>query len=153
LDVATGTGWTSRLLARSGAIVTGVDIAAELVAAAEERAKREQLDITYDVGDAENLPYADSRFDAVTSTFGVMFASQPDVAARELARVVKSGGRLGLTTWLPDSSVHSMFVVMRGYMPTPPSPMPSPFEWGNRNRVAELLGEYFDLRFEEGVTT
>lgn len=153
LDVATGTGWASRLLARRGACVTGVDIAPELIVSAEIRAEQEGLDIVYDLGDAERLPYPDGHFDAVISTFGVMFASRPDVAASELARVCRRGGRVGLTTWLPDSNVFNMFAVMREYMPAPPAPAPpSPFAWGRRERVLDLLGYHFDVRFEEGIT-
>ena len=130
LDLATGTGWTSRLLAERGAVVTGVDIAAELLAAARMKAPRD-LAIDYQVGDAEALPFADAAFDGVTSTFGVMFASRPEDAASEIARVCRKGGRMALTTWKPDSTVFQMFQVMRAYMPPPPTrprPRPSPGE-------------------------
>ena len=153
LDLATGTGWTSRLLARRGVRVTGADIAQDLLQAARERAVDEGLDIDYLTGDAEQLPFADSEFDHVISTFGVMFAARPEVAAAELARVCKPGGRLALTTWLPDSAVVKMFSVMRPYMPAPPTPAPpSPFEWGRRERLQQLLGAHFELKFEEGVS-
>jgi SAM-dependent methyltransferase len=152
LDVATGTGWTSRLLAERGAIVTGADIAAELLAAARMKAPR-TLALDYQIGDAEALPFADGSFDAVTSTFGAMFASRPEAAAGEMARVVRKGGRIALTTWKPDSTIFQMFQVMRGYMPPAPNPAPpSPFAWGSRERVTELLGSSFDLAFEEGET-
>jgi SAM-dependent methyltransferase len=154
LDLATGTGWTSRLVARRGANVIGADIANDLLAAATERARKEGLKIEYRVGDAEKLPFADQAFDGVISTFGVMFASRPEAAAAELARVCKHGGRIALATWLPDSSVFKMFQVMRPFMPAPPSPPPpSPFEWGSRDRVRALLSPDFDLQFEEGVAT
>ena len=81
LDLSTGTGWTSRSVARRGARVTGVDIAADLVAAAQSTAKAEGLAIEYRIGDAESLPFADGEFDAVVSTCGVMFASRPEAAA------------------------------------------------------------------------
>ena len=152
LDLATGTGWTSRLLANMGVNVTGADIAKDLLASAKERAKAEQLTIDYQVGDAESLPFEDGEFDHVISTFGVMFASRPEAAAKELARICKKGGRIALTTWLPDSNVFKFFGVMRPYMQAPvqPSP-PSPFEWGKRERIQELLGENFDMRFEDGI--
>ena len=154
LDLATGTGWTSRLVARRGANVIGADIANDLLAAATERARKEGLKIEYQLGDAEKLPFADQAFDGVISTFGVMFASRPEAAAAELARVCKHGGRIALATWLPDSSVFKMFQVMRPFMPAPPSlPPPSPFEWGSRDRVRALLSPDFDLQFEEGVAT
>ncbi len=154
LDLATGTGWTSRLLARSGATVTGADIASDLIAAATSRAKAEGLNIAYEIADAEKLPYPDGSFDVIVSTFGVMFVSRPEAAATELARVCRKGGRIGLATWLPEGNAYKMFLVMRGYMPPPPAPAPpSPFAWGNRDRVQELLGHSFDLKFEEGTTT
>jgi SAM-dependent methyltransferase len=154
LDLATGTGWTSRLVARRGANVIGADIANDLLAAATERSGKEGLKIEYRIGDAEKLPFADQAFDGVISTFGVMFASRPEAAAAELARVCKHGGRVALATWLPDSSVFKMFQVMRPFMPAPPSPPPpSPFEWGSRDRVGALLSRDFDLQFEEGIAT
>lgn len=153
LDLATGTGWTSRAVRRHGAAVTGVDIAADLLAAARARAGQEGLDITYELGDAEDLPFADGAFDAVISTCGVMFASRPQAAAAQLARVTRKGGRIALTTWLSDSNLFRMFMVMKPYMPPPPSPPPpSPFEWGKTERIAELLGGDFDLRFEKGTS-
>jgi SAM-dependent methyltransferase len=153
LDLATGTGWTSRLVAKRGAKVTGADIAADLLAAARDRARAESLDIDYRVGDAEKLPFGDSAFDAVVSTCGIMFASRPEAAATEVARVTRKGGRVALTTWLSDSNLFKMFMVMKPYMPPPPMPAPpSPFEWGRQERVRELLGSAFDLRFEKGTS-
>lgn len=153
LDVATGTGWTSRLVARRGARVTGVDIAAELIAAARDRAKAEGLAIDYRIADAEALPFEDGAFDAVVSTAGVMFASRPETAAAELARVTRKGGRLALTTWAHDGNVFNMFKVMKAYMPVPATPAPpSPFEWGRQERLRELLAGTFDLRFEQSVS-
>jgi ubiquinone/menaquinone biosynthesis C-methylase UbiE len=153
LDLATGTGWTSRSLARRGAEVVGVDIAADLLTAAREFAAHEQLPIDYRLGDAEALPFETGSFDAVISTYGVMFAGRPDAAAAEIARVVRPGGRVVLTTWLPDSNVFKMFLVMKSFMAAPPQPAPpSPFEWGKEERVSELLGEHFDLRFERGTS-
>ncbi len=89
LDLATGTGWTSRIVAKRGATVIGVDLGADLVAAASERAKAEGLAIEYRVGDAESLPFSDGEFDAVISTCGIMFATRPEAAAKELARVCR----------------------------------------------------------------
>jgi ubiquinone/menaquinone biosynthesis C-methylase UbiE len=153
LDLSTGTGWTSRVVARRGATVIGADIAADLLAAARAQAKAEGLSIEYEIGDAENLPFEDAAFDAVVSTCGVMFASKQEAAAAELARVCRKGGRIALTTWLSDSSVFQMFQVMKKYMPPPPNPAPrSPFEWGRTERIRELLGNAFDLRFEKGVS-
>ena len=153
LDLATGTGWTSRLVAARGARVVGADIAGDLIAAAGERAQMEGLNIEYRLGDAESLPFADGEFDAVVSTCGIMFASRPEAAAAEIGRVTRKGGRIALTTWLPDSNLFKMFLVMKPYMPPPPNPAPpSPFAWGAPERVRELLGASFDLRFERGTS-
>src|ERR1700730_2280282 len=122
LDLATGTGWTSRLAARRGASVVGADIASDLLAVAKQHASKEGLNIEYRIGDAEELSFADQSFNGVVSTFGVMFASRPEAAAAELGRVCKQGGRIALATWLPDSSVSKMFQVMRTFMPPPPNP-------------------------------
>lgn len=156
LDLACGTGWVSRSIADHfpGVEVLGLDIASELVASAEARAAAQGLKINYRVGDAETLPYEDDSFDAVISTWGVMFVGKPENAAAELGRVIKKGGRIVLTTWKPDSTVFEMFTVMKAYMPTPPSPPPpSPFAWGNPDRIKELFAAQFDLKFEDGVTT
>lgn len=153
LDLSTGTGWTSRVVARRGATVIGADIAADLLEAARATAQAEGLPIEYQIGDAEQLPFEDAAFDAVVSTCGVMFASRPEAAAAELARVCRTGGRIALTTWLSDSALFGMFEVMKRYMPPPPSPAPrSPFEWGRTERIRELLGEAFMLQFEKGVS-
>ena len=153
LDLSTGTGWTSRVVARRGAIVTGVDIATGLLDVARAKANAEALPIDYQVGDAENLPFESGAFDAVVSTCGIMFASRPEAAAGELGRICRKGGRIVLTTWLSDSNLFRMFEVMKRYMPPAPSPAPrSPFEWGRTERIRELLGGAFELRFEKGVS-
>lgn len=152
LDVATGTGWAARSIAKRGAEVEGVDFGKDLIEAAKKYSEKEGNGITFRTGDAEDLAYEDQSFDAVISTFGVMFVSNPEAAAKELARVTKKGGRVALTTWTPDSTIAGMFKVMKPYMNIPATPPPSPFAWGDRNRIKELLGEYFDLKFETGVT-
>lgn len=153
LDLATGTGWTSRVVARRGAKVTGADIASDLLDAARTKAQAEGLPINYEIGDAEDLPFEDGEFDAVVSTCGIMFASRQEAAAAELARVCRKGGRIALTTWTADSNVYKMFEVMKRYMAAPPNPAPrSPFEWGRTERIQELLGNAFQLKFEKGVS-
>jgi SAM-dependent methyltransferase len=153
LDLSTGTGWASRLVAARGATVVGVDIAADLLDAARANAEAAGLRIDYRLGDAEALPFDDGAFDAVISTVGIMFATRQEAAAAELARVVRRGGRVALTTWTPDGNVFGMFSVMKRYMPAPPVPAPrSPFEWGNPERVRELLGAAFALRFERATS-
>ena len=153
LDLSTGTGWTSRVVARRDAAVIGADIAGDLLDAARVNAMAAGLPIEYRIGDAESLPFADGEFDAVVSTFGIMFASRPEAAAAELARVCRRGGRIALTTWASDGGIYQMFQVMKKYMPAPPTPAPpSPFAWGRTERIAELLGNAFDLRFERGIS-
>jgi len=150
LDIATGTGWTARRLAAHGADVIGIDLGASVI----EAAKTLGPSIDFRVGDAEALEFENESFDAVTSTFGIMFAARPEDAASELTRVCKKGGRIGLATWEPVGAVEGLFGVMRPYVPPPSSPVPpSPFEWGRRERVRALLGNTFDLKFETGTTT
>lgn len=154
LDLATGTGWGSRVVAQRfpGAKVIGADIADQMLEHARSVAALQKLDIEYHHADAEKLPFADGAFDGVISTFGVMFVGKPEAAASELARVVRKGGRLVLATWKSDSNLFHMFGVMKKFMPAPPQPPPpSPFEWGKYERLNELLGANFELRFEEGT--
>ena len=133
--------WTSRLVARRGAMVTGVDIASDLLDTARPKPPSKGCRSPTQLGDAEYLPFDDGSFDAVVSTFGVMFASRPEAAAAELARVCRRGGRIALTTWLSDSNLFRMFEVMKPYMPPPPNPAPpSPFEWGRIERIRERSG-------------
>lgn len=153
LDLATGTGWTARRLAERGFDVTAADFAPDLLAAARELAAARGLDITFREEDAEALSFADGAFDAVISTFGVMFAQRPEDAAAELARVVRPGGRLVLAVWTPDGHVFEMFKIIKRYMPEPEgTPPPSPFDWGRPERVRELLGSSFELGFEPGTS-
>lgn len=153
LDLATGTGWTARRLAQKGAKVVGTDIGAGVIDAAKQFARAANLDIEFSVGDAEATGLPDGAFDVITSTCGVMFASRPEAVAGELARLCRRGGRIGLTTWTPASTLAGMFQMMRPYMPPPPNPAPpSPFEWGRPERVRELLGRDFDLKIEPATS-
>jgi SAM-dependent methyltransferase len=150
LDVATGTGWSARNAARSGARVTAVDIAPELIRAAQELSAHIAPRIDYRVGDAEALPFADGEFDKVISTFGVIFAGDHAAAARELGRVCRQGGRLCLATWAPDGAVARFFAVLGSHSSMPP-PDPSPLLWGDPGHVEDLLGRDFALTFEHGM--
>lgn len=151
LDVATGTGELARPAAGRGVDVTAVDFAQELVDTAGRLAAAEGVSVDFHVGDAEALSWPDAAFDVVTSTFGVMFAPDHAAVARELARVVRPGGRLGLAAWEPASGVGRMFAVMRPYMPAPPDGVGYPFDWGSREHVERLLGDAFELEFRSGV--
>ena len=150
LDVATGTGWTAPRVDARGALVTAVDIGEEVIASARELSPDGTID--YRVADAEALPFPDGHFDAVISTFGVMFCAHPERAASELARVCKPSGRLVLATWPPRGRVREMFDLIQRYLPPKATELPSPFAWGNTNRLVELLGEAFDLGFEQATS-
>lgn len=143
LDVACGTGNVAIPLARKGAIVTGIDIAPNLLIQARERAAAEALSIHFDEGDAEQLPYPDGTFDAVFSMFGAMFAPRPDLVVSELARVLKGGGVLAMANWNPASFTGDMFRVSSRYLPAPPGMQP-PVLWGDDATVRNRLGPHFD---------
>ena len=150
LDVATGTGWSARNVARTGARVTAVDISSDLLSAAEQLSAHIQPPVAFQLGDAEQLPFPDASFDGVISTFGVIFAQDQKRAAGELGRVCRSGGRLSLATWAPDGSVAAFFGVI-GKHSDAPAPEASPLAWGDPSHVEKLLGRDFELTFEHGV--
>ena len=149
LDAATGTGAVAILAARCGADVVGMDLAPVLIDTAQNRAAQEGVAMLCEVGDAEAMPYEDSSFDVVLSTCGVMFAPDHAAVAHELARVTKPGGRLVLACWTPEGGLGQMFGMMRPFLPPPPEGAGSPFAWGKEDHVRELLGESFELEFEE----
>lgn len=146
LDVATGTGAVARMATSAGARVTGLDLSPALIETARRESDGAGLDIRYDVGDAENLPYEDASFDAVVSTYGVMFAPDHAAVARELARVCRPGGRLGLASWTEDSGIGDIFRVMKPFQAAPPpAGVGNPFAWGDEGHVRELLEDDFEL--------
>jgi SAM-dependent methyltransferase len=140
LDVACGTGNLALPAARAGAEVTGVDIAPNLVEQARENARREGLNVQFDEGDAEALPYEDASFDAVVTMFGAMFAPRPDLVASELKRVCRPGGVIAMANWTPSGFIGQMFKTMVSHVPPPPN-MPSPVMWGVEENVRERFGE------------
>jgi SAM-dependent methyltransferase len=141
LDVACGSGNLAIPAARAGAIVTGVDIATNLLEQARARADSEGLTIQFDEGDAENLPYDEASFDVVVSMFGAMFAPRPELVAAELARVCRSGGRIAMANWTPEGFVGHMFKAGAKY--APPPNMPAPIKWGEEETVRERLRDGF----------
>jgi ubiquinone/menaquinone biosynthesis C-methylase UbiE len=139
LDVACGNGNASLAAARRWCDVTGVDYVPALVEQARVRAAADRLPAKFVVGDAEALDFPDASFDYVLSTFGVMFAPDQERAARELARVCKPGGKIGLANWTPAGLAGQMFGVVAKHAPPPPGLKP-PLLWGTRERLKELFG-------------
>ena len=154
LDLACGTGAVAERAAEAGADVTGIDLAPALIETAKERASAGGLDIDYRVGDCENLEFDDGSFDVVSSTCGVMFAPDHEASARELARVVKPGGRIGLANWTPaEKGLAAIFRIMRPFQPAPPPEGAGyPFDWGDEQHVNDLLGDAFDLELERNIS-
>ncbi len=140
LDVATGSGNTALSAARRFCEVIGLDYVPELIEQARSRAEAERLGVSFEVGDAENLPYADGSFDVVLSTLGVMFAPDQEKAASELLRVCRPGGKIGLANWTPDGYIGNMFRTMGKHVSPPPGIKPPPL-WGTEERLRELFGE------------
>jgi SAM-dependent methyltransferase len=138
LDVACGSGNLCIPAAKAGAVVTGVDIAPNLIDEARSRATRACVDIAFDEGDAGQLPYEDGAFDIIVSMFGAMFAPRPLVVARELARVCRPGGQIVMANWTPTGFIGDLFR-MTGKHVTPPAGVPSPLQWGDEATVRERL--------------
>jgi SAM-dependent methyltransferase len=143
LDVATGTGNLALLAAQAGAAhVVGVDLTPELLAVARERADEAGLDqVDFVEGDAEALEFEEDRFDVVTSTFGVIFAPRPPVAAGELARVLTPGGRLGLTTWPTDSVPGQMAALVGRRLPDGDESRLVPPLWATAEGLHDLFAK------------
>ena len=147
LDVAAGSGNTALAAARRRCETVGIDYVAALLDRARERAAVERLGVRFEEGDAEQLPYADRSFDFVLSTFGVMFAPDQARAAGELARVCRSGGRIGLAGWTPEGFVGQWFQLCARYAPPPPG-VKTPLAWGTEAGLRELLGNAGPMRTE-----
>lgn len=139
LDVAAGNGNATLAAARRWCEVTSTDYVPALLRLGEARARAEGHDVLFKEADAENLPFADATFDAVLSTFGVMFTPDQERAARELARVCRSGGRIGLANWTPASFIGQVFKTIGKYVPPAPG-VQSPALWGTEPRLAALFG-------------
>jgi ubiquinone/menaquinone biosynthesis C-methylase UbiE len=138
LDVACGNGNASLAAARRWCKVTGVDYVPELLVRARERAQADHLAVEFIEGDAEKLPFEDNSFDAVLSTFGVMFAPNQEQAARELLRVVRRGGKIGLANWTPEGFIGQFLRTVGKHAP-PPAGVASPIGWGTEARIQDLF--------------
>ena len=160
LDVAAGNGNVSLAAARRGCVVTSTDYVAALLDRGSERARAERLDIRFQEADAEALPFDDATFDAVVSTFGVMFTPDSVTAARELARVCRPGGRIAMANWTPASLVGRMFTVLGRHLP-PPAGVEPPSRWGTHKYLEQLFGasaesiqvtsETFNFRYQSAA--
>jgi SAM-dependent methyltransferase len=141
LDVATGTGNVALKAAARGAEVTGLDLTPELLDVARERADRAGVHVAWIEGDAEDLPFAEERFDRVLSVFGVQFAPRHEIAARELVRVCRPGGTIGLVNWTPQGQIGAVLKLVGGYMPAPPAFASPPPLWGSEEHVRALFAD------------
>jgi SAM-dependent methyltransferase len=144
LDVACGTGNTAIPAARGGASVTGIDIASNLLVQARQRAAVENLDVSFEEGDAEELPFPDRSFDLVLTMFGAMFAPRPERVTAELLRVCKPGGVIAMANWTPEGFVGKTFQVTSRMLPPPPG-LAAPVLWGDEATVRQ--------RFSSGVSS
>ncbi len=139
LDVAAGNGNATLAAARRGCKVTSTDYVAALLERGAERARAERLDVDFQVADAEALPFEDASFDAVLSTFGVMFSPDQAKAASELARVCRPGGRIGLANWTPEGFIGQVFKTLGRHLP--PAGVQPPSLWGVEAHLHSLFGE------------
>ncbi len=141
LDVAAGNGNASLAAARRWCDVVSTDYVPALLGRARERAAAERLKVEFQEADAEALPFPDGGFDAVVSTFGVMFTPDQDKAAAELMRVCRPGGKIGLANWTPDGFIGHVFKTIGKHLP-PPAGIKSPALWGTRARIEEMFGAH-----------
>lgn len=141
LDVAAGNGNATLAAARRFARVTSTDYVPALLEKGAARARAENLEVAFQVADAEALPFADAAFDVVLSTFGAMFTPRHERPAQEMLRVTRSGGRIGLANWTPEGFIGQLFKVIGNYVPPPPG-LASPALWGTEPHIVKLFGRY-----------
>jgi len=139
LDVAAGNGNATLAAARRFAAVTSTDYVPELLDKGRARAAAEGLQVNFRTADAEDLPFEDGSIDAALSTFGAMFTPDHTRPAREMLRVVRSGGRIGLSNWTPEGFIGQLFKVIGTYIPAPAG-LKSPALWGTEPHIVELFG-------------
>ena len=160
LDVAAGNGNATLAAARRFAKVTSTDYVPALLDDGARRAAAERLDVTFEVADAEDLPFEDQTFDVVLSTFGAMFTPDHTRPAREMLRVTRPGGRIGLANWTPEGFIGRLFRIVGAYLP-PPLGLKSPALWGTEPHIVELFGtqaaqihcarRYFNFRYRSAA--
>lgn len=141
LDVAAGSGNAAIPAAQAGARVAACDLTPELLDAGRARAAAHGVELEWREADAEALPFADGQFDTVMSCLGVMFTPHHQLSARELVRVCRAGGTIGLLNWTPDGFIGQMFAAMKPYAPPPPPGAQPPPLWGREDHVRALLGD------------
>ncbi|WP_428675326.1 class I SAM-dependent methyltransferase [Reyranella sp.] len=141
LDVAAGNGNATLAFARRWCNVTSTDYVDGLLARSRSRADAEALDVAYQMADAEQLPFADGAFDAVVSTFGVMFTPNQPKAASELLRTCRSGGMIGMANWTPDGFIGQVFKTLGKHI-APPAGVSSPAIWGTRPWIEQSFGPH-----------
>jgi ubiquinone/menaquinone biosynthesis C-methylase UbiE len=141
LDVAAGNGNATLAAARRFAHVTSTDYVPDLLVKGAKRAGAEHLKVSFQTADAEDLPFADKSFDVVLSTFGAMFTPDHARPAREMLRVVRSGGRIGLANWTPEGFIGQLFRIVGAFLP-PPAGLRSPALWGTESHIVELFGAH-----------
>jgi SAM-dependent methyltransferase len=141
LDIAAGSGNASVPAAQAGGTVVASDLTPELFDAGRAAAAAAGVDIAFEQGDAEALPYDEASFDVAVSCVGLMFAPHHERAAAELLRVTRPGGRIGLLSWTPSGFIGRMFATMKPYAPPPPPGAQPPPLWGDEAHVRELLGD------------
>lgn len=139
LDVAAGNGNVTLAAARRWCEVVSTDYVPSLLERGRTRAEADGLTVDFKTADAEALPFSDASFDAVVSTFGVMFTPNQDRAATELVRVCRSGGKIGLANWTPEGFIGQLFKTLGKYLP-PPAGAKSPALWGTTARISEMFG-------------
>jgi SAM-dependent methyltransferase len=149
LDIAAGSGNAAIQAAMRGADVTASDLTPELFEPGRRRARDNGVELEWVEADAEELPFEDASFDVALSTFGIMFAPRHSVAAAELARVVRPGGRIALASWRPAGFIAEMFGTIARFLNPPPPPEGPPVRWGTEVGAHELLDEAFEIRCEE----
>lgn len=151
LDVGCGTGVVAITAARLGAQVKAIDLTPELLERARESSALADVDVEWREGDAEELPFGDGEFDAVLSQFAHMFAPRPEVALREMLRVLRRGGIVAFSTWPPESLVGRSAELQARYIP-PPEGIVSPILWGDPTVVRQRLGDAVeDIVFGRGA--